>query len=135
MISFRLKAQNQNCNMERKKILTGIISINGADAHIKWEEISFDLQQLSTFQNVLMKQQPGLDPVRATGIILRHRVELMENQGLIFFMEGLNTVGSEIENFKDERMFVDFLREARRYNELAVKYNWQYDKIKTMFLG
>jgi|GEM_PF-6907143 len=121
--------------MERKRVLTGIVSINGDNINTKWEEISFDSQQLSHFQNVLMKQQPGLNLISATLIILQHRIDLAENQGLIFLIEGVDVIGSEDENLKNERMFAQFLKEINRYTVIGSDCNWQYDKVKSILLG
>ena len=121
--------------MERKRILTGVVSMNGITATTKWEEISIDSQQLSHFQNVLMKERPDLDPISATGIILAHRVQIKENEGLVFLIEGVDNFGSEDSNLKDERMFVGFLQEAQQYVKVGASHNWQYDKVKSIFLG
>jgi len=120
--------------MERKRILTGIISTTDGTTNTKWEEISIDSTQLSHFQNVLMQQQPDLNLINATGIILRHRIEIRENQGLIFLIEGLDTLGSEDSNLKEERKSVDFLRETQQYMKIGASYNWQYDKVKSVFM-
>lgn len=116
--------------MDALRILAGVVTVNGTDIIIKWEEVSIDRVQLSHFQKVLMKEQPHLNVTAATGIILKHRIKLTENDGLIFFTEGMHVFGSEASNLKTENALAIFSKELNRYNKIGEMNNWSFEKVK-----
>jgi len=60
---------------------------------------------------------------------------MSENEGLIFLVEGVDSLGSEDSNFKDKRLFVNFLRETQRYKKIGDINDWEYDKVKSILLS
>jgi hypothetical protein len=116
--------------MGEKIILAGIVKVNGPDTDITWKKVSFKARQLSNFQNALISEYPHLNDLSATGIILKNRIEMTENEGLLFFMEGITAVGSEDSNFRDHRKFIRFLKVLQHINKIGEVNDWNFEKIK-----
>jgi hypothetical protein len=122
--------------MDKKTILAGIVKVNGSTTEIKWKEVFFRAEQLSNFQDALISQYPHLSNLNATAIILKNRLEIAENEGLLFFMEGVHGVGSEDGNFRDQQKFIRFLKEVQHYTKIGEATGWNFEKIKTeVFYG
>ena len=112
----------------------GVVSMGSGTLNTRWKDISFNAEQLLHFQNILMQGYPHLNLINSIGVILKSSHSVAENEALIYFVEGSDSLGSEDEGIKDQGVFEDFLRETRRYIEIGTRHNWQYDKIKSIIL-
>jgi hypothetical protein len=116
--------------MGEKIILAGIVKVNGPVTDITWKRVRFKARQLSDFQHALINEYPHLNDLSATGIILKNRIEMAENEGLLFFMEGIPTLGSEDSSFRDHRKFIKFLKVLQHFNTIGKVNDWNFEKIK-----